>query len=102
MLVFSVVSWVIFSRLWVTIRIPSKFILLKNIQFEHCFIFLNIYQNNDKMESGSPPTSDQIPPTSGSSDWTNWDPHIAYSCACPLVHGECAISFTFKIWEFTT
>ena len=45
----------------------------------YCFIFSNIYQNTDKVGSGFPPTSGQIAPTSGSSDWPNWDPHMAYS-----------------------
>ena len=30
------------------------------------------------MGSCLPPTSGQMTPTSGSSDWPNWDPHIAY------------------------
>ena len=39
------------------------------------FIFFNINQNNNKLGSGITPTSDQIHPTSGSSNWPNWDPH---------------------------
>ena len=30
---------------------------------------------------GLPPTSSHIPPTSGSSDWPNVDPHMAYTLA---------------------
>ena len=31
------------------------------------------------MRSGFPPTSGQIPPTSGFSDWLNLDPHKGYT-----------------------
>ena len=31
------------------------------------------------MGNGFPPTSGQIPPTSGYFDWLKWDPHIAYT-----------------------
>ena len=40
---------------------------------------INIYQNSDELKSGFPPTSGQIPPTSGDFDWPNWDPYMAYS-----------------------
>ena len=70
-------SWVIISRLWVIIVISKKFILINKTSSEHyCFIFSNIYQNNDQIGSGFPPNSGHIPPTSGSFDWPNWDPHI--------------------------
>ena len=57
--------------------LPKKFILVKNISFERdIFIFSYIYQNNNEMASGFPPTSDQIPKTSrkipstsGFSEW---------------------------------
>ena len=45
----------------------------------YCFIFSNIHQNNDAIVSGFPPTSGQIPPSSGSSNWPNWDPHMVYT-----------------------
>ena len=58
----------------------SYIILMKKTSSErHCFIFSNIYQNNDNIGSGFPPTSGQMPPTSGSSDWLNWDPHMVYT-----------------------
>ena len=61
------------------ILISSSFLLMKKTSSEHyCFIFSNIHQNDDEIESGFPPTSGQIPPTSGSSDWPKWDPHKAY------------------------
>ena len=31
-----------------------------------------------EIRGGFPPTSGQIPQNSGSSDWPNWDPHMAY------------------------
>ena len=56
------------------ILISSQFTLMKEAQSEHyCFIFSNIYQNNDIMRSGLPPTSSQLPPISSSSYWPNWD-----------------------------
>ena len=60
---------------------------MKRISSEHyCFIFNNIYQNNDNIESGFPTTSGKIPPTSGSSDWPKWDPHMTYM---RVASGEC-------------
>ena len=80
MLVLSVASWVIISMLWIIILTSSSFISVGKTSSEHhCFIFSNIYQNNDKMGSGFPPTSGLIPPTSGSSDGPNGDPHVTYT-----------------------
>ena len=45
--------------------------------------FCSMYQYNKKLESGFPPTTGQIPPTSGSYDWSNWDPHMAYIHCLP-------------------
>ena len=58
---------------------------MKRTSSEHyCFIFSNSYQNNDNIGSGFPPTSCHIPPTSGSSDWPKWDPHMTYKgLNCP-------------------
>ena len=42
------------------------------------FHFIKFVSNKDKIRSGFPPTSCQIPPTSGSSDWPKWYPHMAY------------------------
>ena len=39
-----------------------------------CFIFSNIYQNNDNIGSGFPPISGKMPQTSGSSDWPKIGP----------------------------
>ena len=51
---------------------------MKKTSSEHyCFIFSNIYQNNYNIGSVFPPTSGQILPTSGFSDWPKWDPHMA-------------------------
>ena len=44
----------------------------------YCFILTNIYQNINKIESDFPPTSGQIRPTFGHSDWLNRDPHMVY------------------------
>ena len=51
----------------------------KTCSKHYCFIFSNINQNNDAIVSGFPSTSGQIPPSSGSSDWPNWDPHMVYT-----------------------
>ena len=44
----------------------------------HGFSFSYVHQNNDEIYYGFPPTSSQIPPTSGSSDRLEWDPHRGY------------------------
>ena len=37
-----------------------------------------------------PPTSGRITPTSGSSDWPKWDPHMAFTCLMgPVCMGIC-------------
>ena len=47
------------------------------------------------MGSGFPPTSGQIPPTSGSSDSSNTDPHMAYSIMFPV-----KIHILFTSWQW--
>ena len=76
---FSVAYCVTISRLWIRIRIPSKFVIMKKTPFQKNVVtFCNIYENNSKRESGFPATSCQIPLTSASSAWSNWYPLIAY------------------------
>ena len=50
----------------------------EDIIFASPFLFLNIYQNNNKIVNGYPPISCQIPPISGCSDWLGWCPHKRY------------------------
>ena len=71
-LIFIVASWIIISRLLNIPLIPTYLIAISKISFEHnCLMFPNISQNSNQIGSGFPPTSDQIPLTSGSSDWPN-------------------------------
>ena len=94
MLVLSVASWVVISRLWIIILIPSSFILMKKTSSEqYCFIFPNIYLNGDKFGSGFPPTCGQIPPTSFSSEWTKRDPHSGYRAPS---NGHLCVSYQEK------
>ena len=52
---------------------------MKKTSFEYyCVILSNTYQLTNNMESGFPQTSSQTPPTSGHSNWPNWDPHMGY------------------------
>ena len=54
------------------IQLPRLFIIIFKISFGfYIFLFSNLYENNNYMGSGFPPTSGQIPPTSGSSGWLN-------------------------------
>ena len=72
MLIFSVASLVRMSKLWIILLIPTLVLISQKTTSEHSgFIISNIYQNIKKMGSGFPSTSDQIPTTSSSSDWTN-------------------------------
>ena len=50
------------------------------------------------MGSGFPPTSGQIPPTSGASDWSNRDPHIGYTAQM----GSGMLDFIVAFLGFTT
>ena len=67
-LFFRVTSWVTISRLNIIIPL-SSFISMKKASSGHfCFIFFAYLSNNDKIGRGFPPTSGQIPQTSGSSN----------------------------------
>ena len=69
MIVFSIGSHVIIQRLLIIVLIPSFFISMNEKSFERYRpISSIIYHNHNRMESGFPPTSGQIPSTSGSSD----------------------------------
>ena len=70
---FSLPSWAIILTLGIIILKPSKFILIMKTYFEHYCLILsnNIDQNSNKIGGGFPPTSGQIHPTSGLSDWPN-------------------------------
>ena len=76
MLVISVASWFIISRVWVIILISH----LLNRYSRHLALFCSaIYHNSQYNMKWLPQTSCQIPPTSGFSNW--WfkgDPHVAY------------------------
>ena len=53
---------------------------MKKTSSEHySFIFFHNYQNKYNIGSDCPPTSSQILPTSGSSDWPKWDPYMVYT-----------------------
>ena len=68
MLVFNVASCIVFSMLWIILLMPYEVVMKKTSFEHHCFLFFsNTYQRNDK-QSGLPPTSGQIPPTSGYCD----------------------------------
>ena len=57
------------SSLSIITLIPTHLISMNKTSFEQfCPIFSNIYQNDKNIRSGFPPTSDLIPPTSGSID----------------------------------
>ena len=68
-----VASWVTISRLRIIIPLSSY---EEDIIWTLCFQFLTCLSDNNEIGRGFPPTSDQIPPTPGSSDWPNWDPHM--------------------------
>ena len=71
MLGFSVASfgYANMNMLRIIILISTYFILIKKTSFEHCCCMLsNIHQTINIMGSGFPPTSGQIPQTSGPSD----------------------------------
>ena len=47
---------------------PIQFITKKRLCEHNCLMSSIAYQNSNKMESGFPQTSGQLPPTSGSFD----------------------------------
>ena len=63
MLVFSVASCIVSSMLWIIMLMPYEVVMKKTSFEHHCFL----EERNDK-QSGLPPTSGQIPPTSGYCD----------------------------------
>ena len=71
MLIFSMASWVIIQGCNSDSDIYLVHISINKTSFEHyCLICSYIVQNKNKMGSGCPPSSGQIPPTSGSSDYS--------------------------------
>ena len=62
----------------------------EKIPFEHNCSFSVIFTRTIKWRVASPPTSCQLPPTSGFSDWLNRDLHMAYTdCHINEYRGLC-------------
>ena len=74
MFIFRMASWfIINSWIWTTIQIFFNFVIKASV-------LSDIKHNNGKVEGGFPPTSGQIPPTSGGFVWLDCTPHMGFIC----------------------